>query len=83
MDYVKEYRSFISSHYFHEGVRVTSGILIPSLTLGYFGHIETGINISLGALAVSISDNPGPIRHRRNGMIISGAHVSDLWLPGR
>ncbi|RYY17920.1 MAG: hypothetical protein EOO04_24800, partial [Chitinophagaceae bacterium] len=73
MDYVKEYRSFISSHYLHEGIRVTSGILIPSLTMGYFGRIETGISISLGALAVSIADNPGPIHHRRNGMMISGA----------
>jgi uncharacterized membrane protein (TIGR01666 family) len=73
MDYVKEYRSFISSHYLHEGVRVTSGILIPSLIMGYFGHIQTGIAISLGALAVSIADNPGPIHHRRNGMMISGA----------
>ncbi|HTE25625.1 FUSC family protein [Flavitalea sp.] len=73
MDYVKEYRSFISSQYLYEGVRVTSGILIPSLTMGYLGHIETGIAISLGALAVSIADNPGPIHHRRNGMIISGA----------
>jgi uncharacterized membrane protein (TIGR01666 family) len=73
MDYVKEYRNFISSHYLHEGVRVTSGILIPSLTMGYFGQIQTGIAISLGALAVSIADNPGPIHHRRNGMLISGS----------
>lgn len=73
MDYIKEYRSFISSHYFNEGVRVTSGILIPSLVMGHFDRIETGIAISLGALAVSIADNPGPIHHRRNGMIVSGA----------
>jgi uncharacterized membrane protein (TIGR01666 family) len=73
MDYVKEYRNFINSQYLHEGVRVTLGILIPSLTMGYFGFIEKGIAISLGALAASIADNPGPIHHRRNGMLISGA----------
>ncbi|HTF28308.1 MAG TPA: FUSC family membrane protein, partial [Flavitalea sp.] len=72
MDYIKEYRSFITSHYLNEGVRVTSGILIPSLVLGHFGQIQTGIAISLGALAVSIADIPGPIHHRRNGMIVSG-----------
>ncbi len=71
MDYLKEYRSFISSHYLNEGVRVTSGILIPSLVLGYFGYLQIGITASLGALAVSIADNPGPIHHRRNGMIVS------------
>ncbi len=71
MDYVKEYRSFITSHYFNEGVRVTSGILIPALVMGHYNRIETGITISLGALAVSIADNPGPIHHRRNGMMVS------------
>jgi len=80
MDYVKEYRSFISSHYLNEGIRVTSGILIPSLLMGQFGHIQTGIAISLGALAVSIADNPGPIHHRRNGMIISGAIATVMVL---
>jgi uncharacterized membrane protein (TIGR01666 family) len=73
MDYVKEYRSFISSHYINEGVRVSAGILIPALVLGHFGEIQTGIAVALGALAVSIADNPGPIHHRRNGMIVSGA----------
>ncbi|RYY31298.1 MAG: FUSC family protein [Chitinophagaceae bacterium] len=71
MDYLKEYRSFISSHYLNEGIRVTSGILIPSLVMGHFGNLGIGITASLGALAVSIADNPGPIHHRRNGMLVS------------
>ncbi|RYZ48677.1 MAG: FUSC family protein, partial [Sphingobacteriales bacterium] len=80
MDYVKEYRSFISSHYLNEGVRVTTGILTPSLVMGHFGQIETGITLSLGALAVSISDNPGPIHHRRNGMMVAAAITSVIAL---
>src|SRR5687767_14227518 len=69
MDYIKEYRSFITSHYLNEGVRITVGVLTPVLLLGNFGLLETGIAVGLGALAVSITDNPGPIHHRRNGMI--------------
>ena len=69
MDYVKEYRSFISSHYLNEGIRITVGVLSPVLLMSIFGAIETGITIALGAMAVSITDNPGPIHHRRNGMM--------------
>lgn len=69
MDYTKEYRRFINSHYLSEGVRITAGILLPSLLFGYLDLLSTGIIISLGALAVSITDNPGPIHHRRNGLL--------------
>ena len=69
MDYIKEYRRFINSHYLADGVRITAGVLLPSLILGYFGHLETGIFLSLGAVCASITDNPGPIHHRRNGLL--------------
>src|SRR5688572_21923523 len=68
MDYIKEYRRFINSHYLTDGVRITAGVLLPSLLMGYFGHLQTGIFLSLGAVCASIADNPGPIHHRRNGM---------------
>jgi uncharacterized membrane protein (TIGR01666 family) len=32
--------------------------------------LDAGIVISLGALFVSLTDNPGPIHHRRNGMLV-------------
>lgn len=70
MDYVKEYRRFINSHYLADGVRITVGVLLPSLILGYYNELQLGIFISLGAICVSITDNPGPIHHRRNGLLI-------------
>lgn len=70
MDYIKEYRRFIYSHYLADGVRITAGVLLPSLILSYFNQLQLGIFISLGALCVSITDNPGPIHHRRNGLLI-------------
>ncbi len=70
MDYLKEYKSFISSHYLSDGVRITFGIAIPSIVLSYFDHLSAGIIVSVGAMCVSIADSPGPIHHRRNGMNI-------------
>lgn len=70
MDYIKEYRRFINSHYLADGVRITAGVVLPSLILGYFGYLQIGISLSLGALCASITDNPGPIHHRRNGLLV-------------
>lgn len=69
MDYGKQFRSFINSYYAGEGVRITIGILLPSIFAGYLHALPIGINISLGALGIAISDNPGPILHRKNGFI--------------
>lgn len=69
MDYIKEYRSFISSHYLSQGIRVTAGIALPAILFNYFHLLSVGILVSLGAMAVSITDLPGPIHHRRNGML--------------
>ena len=70
MDYHKEYRRFITSHYLSDGVRITFGIALPAIILGYFNLLPQGIAISLGAMCASTTDIPGPIHHRRNGMMI-------------
>src|ERR1700754_2577605 len=70
MDYVKEYKSFINSHYLASGVRITAAVVLPAIILNYFGLLQVGIVASLGAMCVSGTDNPGPIHHRRNGMLI-------------
>jgi uncharacterized membrane protein (TIGR01666 family) len=70
MDYRKEYRRFITSHYLSDGVRITFGIALPAIILGYFELLPEGIAISLGAMCASTTDIPGPIHHRRNGMMI-------------
>lgn len=69
MDYIKEYKSFINSHYLSEGVRMTAGIVLPALILNHFELLTIGVVVSLGAMSVSITDSPGPIHHRKNGMI--------------
>ncbi|WP_207491922.1 FUSC family protein [Aridibaculum aurantiacum] len=69
MDFVKQYRNFVNSHYFSEGLRMTAGILIPAFVMNLFDLLQVGIVMSLGALCVSITDSPGPVHHRRNGMV--------------
>lgn len=65
----REIQSFIFSHYFSDGVRITLGVLLPSLFFSYLGQLAIGFTMSLGALCVSIADNPGPVIHKRNGML--------------
>lgn len=70
MDYLKKYKSFLYSYYLSSGVRITIGVLLPALIFSYLNMLSQGVAISLGAMCVSGTDNPGPIHHRRNGMLI-------------
>ena len=64
-------KRFLYSQYFADGLRITVGILLPSIIAYNYGHINEGIAASLGALCVSIPDTPGPFQHRRNAMLIT------------
>jgi uncharacterized membrane protein (TIGR01666 family) len=66
----KDIKSFFYSQYFSDGLRITTGVLLPSLIMAQLGHFAMGISLSLGALAVSVVDTPGPLVHKRNGMAI-------------
>ncbi len=62
-------RYFLFSQYLADGIRITLEIILPTIICAYFGRIDLGITISLGALCVSISDAPGPVVQKRNGML--------------
>ena len=67
----KRLKQFLYSQYFSDGLRITLGILLPSLVCFHFNYTHVGIALSLGALSTSIPDNPGPPDHRRNAMLIT------------
>ena len=69
-DMAREIQNFFYGQYFADGLRITFGTVIPALIFSWFGNLEIGITISLGALVVGLSDTPGPLNHRRNGMLI-------------
>jgi uncharacterized membrane protein YccC len=66
---INSYKNFLNGRFLSEGVRMTAGIALPALIIGYFGFLSLGIFMSLGALCISISDTPGPVIHRFNGML--------------
>jgi YccS/YhfK family integral membrane protein len=65
----RELRAFFYSQNFYDGIRTTIGVLIPSLGMAYLGHLPWGIAMSLGAIGASLADSPGPVVHKRNGML--------------
>jgi uncharacterized membrane protein (TIGR01666 family) len=75
---VRSIQDFLLSTYFADGLRITFGVLLPSLILAQFGMLKYGMSLSLGALCVSVVDTPGPIVHRRNAMLITTALITIL-----
>jgi uncharacterized membrane protein (TIGR01666 family) len=73
--HIRNVQDFLLSTYFADGLRITLGVLLPSLILAQFGHLKLGMTLSLGALCVSVVDTPGPIVHRRNAMLVTTALI--------
>ncbi len=72
-DYQTELRRFISSQHLYTGIRVTFCVILPAWLLYHFGLLTAMSGIPLGALFVGLTDNPGPLHHRRNGLLIASA----------
>ncbi len=68
-DYLREIQKFTTSQYWNSGVRITSGVMVPMLIMANQGWLSRGMPFLWGALFVSLTDTPGPIHHRRNGML--------------
>jgi uncharacterized membrane protein YccC len=45
--------------------------MVPLLIMAHQGWLTIGIPFLFGALFVSLTDTPGPIHHRRNGMLVA------------
>ena len=68
---IREARYFLYSQAFADGLRASFAIILPALTGAYFGYFDYGLTISLGAMCTSLTDAPGPVVHKRNGMLIT------------
>ncbi|HEY0177555.1 MAG TPA: FUSC family membrane protein [Pedobacter sp.] len=73
---IRNIQDFLLSTYFADGLRITIGVLFPSLILAQFGMLKFGMTLSLGALCASVVDTPGPSVHRRNAMLITTALIT-------
>lgn len=72
-DYLREIQKFTTSQYWNAGLRVTAGVMLPTFVLAHYGWLTIGMPFLWGALFVSITDMPGPIHHRRNGLFAAVA----------
>lgn len=75
MNQSREIKTFIFSQYFSDGLRITFGVLLPSLIFYHLDLLSIGLTISLGAVCISIADNQGPVSHKRNGMLFCNIFV--------
>jgi uncharacterized membrane protein (TIGR01666 family) len=71
MNYLDEFKKFLSSHYLSTGVRLTLGAVIPSLIFHHYGILSEMIAFPLGTLLIGATDNPGPFHRRRNALLIA------------
>jgi uncharacterized membrane protein (TIGR01666 family) len=60
---------FFFSQHFSDGLRTTLAILLPAVLGAQWGEFAAGITISTGAVCLSVTDTPGPLAHRRNGLL--------------
>lgn len=71
MKQAREIKNFIFSQYFYDGLRITFGVLLPSIIMAQLGMLHIGLVVSMGAFTTSLGDNPGPVTHKRNGMLLA------------
>lgn len=76
----QDVKYFLFSQYLADGIRITLAIILPAVIGAGFGRMDLGIIISEGALCVSIGDAPGPVEHKRNGMLYSNLFVFGVAL---
>jgi len=68
-------KSHLFGQYLAYGIKVTVGIILPSIIFAWADDLQSGLIVSLGAFYVSIADHPGPVAHRRNGMLVTNLFI--------
>jgi len=71
----REIKYFFYSQAFADGFRTSVAILLPALLGVYLDFFEIGLTVSLGCMCVSLTDAPGPVIHKRNGMLFCSAFI--------
>ena len=65
----RDLTDFFFSQQFSDGLRTTLAVALPALAGLALGRLDASITVSIGALCLSIPDTPGPLQHRRNGLL--------------
>lgn len=70
---LRQIQQFFYGQAFADGLKATLAILVPALVSLYTQHLTDGLTVALGAMCASLTDAPGPIRHKRNGILLATA----------
>ena len=71
----QQIKYFLFSQSLADGIRITIEIVLPAIILSQFGRLDIGLLLSTGAFCVSLSDAPGPLDHKLNGMMYCNVFV--------
>src|SRR5215813_1840094 len=71
----REIKYFFYSQAFADGFRTSFAILFPALLGLYLDFFQIGLTVSSGCLCVSLTDAPGPVIHKRNGMLFCSGFI--------
>ena len=66
----RELQYFLFSQYFTDAVRITVAVLLPAIIFHQFNRLDAGLAISIGAFGASLTESPGPLQHKRNGILM-------------
>ena len=69
-------QKFTDGTYFTNALKVTIASVLPVLFFTFLGHFEIGFTIAIGAFFTYPSDIPSNLKHKVNGVIITGLSVS-------
>ncbi len=70
-DSIRTLRKYLGSQNLYTSLRLTAAALLPSVVLYHFDLLAGAIVVPLGAIFTGLTDSPGPVHHRRNGLIFS------------
>jgi uncharacterized membrane protein (TIGR01666 family) len=84
-------KKFINGQHVSTGVRIAACVILPAVILAQYGLLVQMMALPLGALFVALTDQPGPVHHRVNGMMVAiflnfamvcfaGASGGNQWL---
>lgn len=79
---IKELRLFLKTADFAKAVMVAFAVTIPILVGLLSGYLEIGLAVGFGAFWSSPSDVSGSYRHKKNGILFSGALITIVSLVG-
>ncbi len=68
---IRTLRKYLSSQNLYTSLRLTAAALLPSVVLYHFDLLAGAIVVPLGAIFTGLTDSPGPVHHRRNGLMFS------------